>query len=142
MDIKKVFGKQENVEKLINYVESFDNKFINFKINDENTFSFFFIPDAKIYSATEINAMMAQVNEGKVLAYGSRVREATVKVNLNSNGASVNYSYPNHFGTKGMDDMADGFDNFLYKEIDKSYKDEVINKFIANKFKDEEELSR
>ena len=140
MDVKKVFSKKENVKKLFKYVESFDNKLINLNLQDENTFSFYFIPQASAWNETLIKNMVDAVRSGHSLAYGSSIREATVKLNVDTNGASVKYSYPNHFGTKGMDDMAAQFDNFLYKEIDASYKDALVSKFIKSKFEEERTL--
>ena len=139
MNIQKVFNNKENVNKLINYIQSFDNKFISLELKDENTFSFYFIPHASGWKETTIKDMIEAVKSGHVLAFGSSIREATVKVNVNTSGAKVTYTYPNHFGTQGMEDMAEKFDNFLYKEIDAKYKEEVIKKFIESKFEKEEE---
>lgn len=122
---------KKNINRLIDYVEKYDNKFISFKAKDENNFYFYFIPEASKYSEAELDEMITKIKAGQVFAYGSLVREAKVQLNPKTAYTIVEYSYPNHVATDGMIEMANNFDNLLVS-IEPSFKDEIMKKLTAN----------
>ena len=123
----KVIGRNKN--KFIAFVESYNNKFIGMKVKDENNFDFWFIPDANRYKEEDLNKIIENVKNGYDLSYSSSVRKASVELNSPKVYTDVVYNYPNHLGTKGMEDMAKDFDKFL-STIDLAYKSELVTKLL------------
>ena len=120
-----------NKDKLIKFVESFNNKFISMNVKDGNNFSFYFIPNANFYKKAELDEISEKVRAGLDLTFGSSVRKADVVLNSSNVYADVVYNYPNHLGTVEMDMMAKSFDKFLCG-IDAKYKAELKSKLLKD----------